>query len=166
MYDQLWNPFFLPFPLQQQEEPLDLSVKKERSSEPASLVKPNFDFQKFYDTYCEISSRSLPVLPHFDAPKVREDVDEISIRKRKYSTDTCESDETVSGDEKRIKVDDQETAKKLTKKSKSLKRAKDKNAQISDIKKSCDCRFCYEDHIIKLRLKTEKPWATYLKNQL
>lgn len=30
--------------------------------------------------------------------------------------------------------------------------------KLASIRESCDCRFCYEDHIIKMRLKSSKPW--------
>ena len=33
--------------------------------------------------------------------------------------------------------------------------------KIESIKESCDCRFCYEDHILKMRMKSVKPYVFY-----
>ena len=50
---------------------------------------------------------------------------------------------------------------KTSKLKKSSKRMERKNRaktlkKIESIKETCDCRFCYEDHIMKMRLKSAK----------
>ena len=48
------------------------------------------------------------------------------------------------------------TPRKLEKRSRSKTLKK-----IESIKESCDCRFCYEDHILKMRMKSVKPFVFY-----
>ena len=48
------------------------------------------------------------------------------------------------------------TSRKLEKRSRSKTMKK-----IEIIKESCDCRFCYEDHILKMRMKSVKPFVFY-----
>ena len=51
-----------------------------------------------------------------------------------------------------------DTFKKSSRKLETKRRAKTKK-KIESIKESCDCRFCYEDHILKMRMKTSKPYV-------
>ena len=40
----------------------------------------------------------------------------------------------------------------------SKKYKKKASRKISTIKDTCDCKFCYEDHIIRMRLKITHPY--------
>ena len=88
-------------------------------------------------------------------------------RKRKFSDSSSESDEASSEDEKRV---EKESGKQNVKDKSKIenyenqikKKLKIKSSKIPRIKDTCDCRFCYEDHIIRMRLKTERTWLNFL----
>jgi hypothetical protein len=167
MITNIWNPFIPLSQSVEQEEPLDLTVKTKESQVSEKNVKnmeDTSDFAKFYHTYYSISSRSLPAYPSYESfcPNQTSPVlldEHKETRKRKHSSSTCESDESISGDEKKVIIEN-----KIIKRNDDLKRKNHKKSktrkvhQISSITDSCDCRFCYEDHIIKMRLKAERPW--------
>ena len=90
------------------------------------------------------------------------EIKETRKRKSLTSSSGTESDDSVSGEEKKIRLEsDKESAKTSSFKMMSHKKVRArKHNHLSSLKESCDCRFCYEDHIIKMRLKTEKPWMS------
>ena len=167
MYANIWNPYIIQSELAWQEQPLDLSVKRQDGTDQSTNIKRpeiSFDFSKFYQTYQQISSRSWTTYPgsfeglsslQTSPASQRED------RKRKSSGSSSESEDSSSGDEKRVRLlcGEDGTRKEGDNKKHSQKKRKDgAGQQIANIANSCDCRFCYEDHIIKMRLKTERPW--------
>ena len=187
----IWNPFHQEqhlHPVKEQDAPLDLSMKgnyynnsqvvKKREADSIAVfdesINRNFDFKKFYSTYYAISARSWEQFPMmnqggYSAGSVINN-EEQELKKRKLDSSICELDESVSsGDEKRIKLEDEGEGKRKAEtninnnKKKVAKNSRTtKNVQISRIKDSCDCRFCYEDHIMKMRLKTERSWLSLL----
>ena len=94
----------------EQEEPLDLSIKSKETQVSLKSMEDTFDFAKLYHTYYAISSRALPVYPSFESFSPPQTSSVLSsehkeTRKRKHSSSTCDSDESVSGDENKIKVE-------------------------------------------------------------
>ena len=160
MLINIWNP---SIPLSQsveQEEPLDLSVKSKETQVSLKSLEETFDFAKFYYNYYAISARSLPAYPIYELCNPLLSGEHKENRKRKYSSSTCESDESGSGDEKKSRIETETITRIDNLEKKTHKKSK---TSISSIKDSCDCRFCYEDHIIKMRLKTERPWLDLMR---
>jgi hypothetical protein len=172
MITNIWNPFIpLGHPVEQ-EEPLDLSAKNNKtrvSEKNVKKMEETFDFAKFYHTYYAISSRSLSAYPSYESVSPPQTSplllgEHKETRKRKHSSSSFESDESVSGDEKKFRVENKTITRNDDLKLKTNKKSKPRRGQqMSSIKDSCDCRFCYEDHIIKMRLKTERPWLQLTK---
>ena len=165
MFTNMWSPYIVKdCDLSLQEEPLDLSMKTQE--EPGMGQKADvkrqersFDLWKFYQTYHQISSRSLTYYP-VDYGLVQPCQTSPNItRKRKSSSSSIENEGSESGDEKKIRLEII-TGNCKSNYSPNQKKS-EKVSQIANIKDSCDCRFCYEDHIIKMRLKTERPWKTF-----
>ena len=156
MFTSSWNPF-----LAHQEHPLDLSVKNKGVIAKVNNVKNaqnSFDFAKFYLTYYKIASRSSPAYLSHDNHGPAQNSSTIRTefrreRKRKFSDNSSETEG------KKVKIDN--ICENPSDKDKDIKNRKSQNKENSrfpSIKDTCDCRFCYEDHIIKMRLKTERPW--------
>ena len=165
----IWNPFFGHYiPTHQTKVPvlqshdivLDLTTEKRSQDETADLVKKEpFDFKKFYKTYQQIASREPPVSRN---------------RKRRLSSGSSDSDQSIIQETKKLRTEEtlydnrnSFTSNHLQKEQSSRQQEQEhlsKNARgkkeqkIASIRDSCDCRFCYEDHIIKMRLKRSKPW--------
>ena len=166
----IWNPFFGHYiPMHQTKVPLlqsheivlDLSTDKASQDKPADLVKKeSFDFKKFYKTYEEIASREPPVSRN---------------RKRRLSSGSSDSDQSIIQETKKSRTEETVydngssfTSNHLRKEQSSRQQEQQedlsksvrvkKEQKIASIRDSCDCRFCYEDHIIKMRLKRSKPW--------
>ena len=173
MFSNIWNPFIHLSSSSEQEEPLDLSVKNQNmhlKRENVKNLEKTFDFAKFYYTYDQISSRTLLVYPSsYEAfgpietsltPVIK--INETRKRKSLSSSSETESDDSLSGEEKKIRLenDNKGTKTKSLKKNSHKENINIKGKHLSSLKDSCDCRFCYEDHIIKMRLKTEKPWMS------
>ena len=154
MFTSISNPF-----LDQQEHPLDLSVKNKdipAQKQNVENVQTSFDFANFYLTYYKIASRSSPTYLSHDnrglAQNSLTNYTEVRMeRKRKLSGSSCEAEEEVEEFKKDYEKDINKTIGQRIMKKKA-------KIQVSGIKDTCDCRFCYEDHIIKMRLKTERPW--------
>ena len=141
-----------------EEQPLDLSVKPQKCDDGYDSYlssSQHFNFEEFYRRYLAISVRSWhlhhpqpPPLPLYTAP-----LPESSLRpavKRKLSS---EFDEVAVA----VKKPKSEDAKHDAKSSRIIR--KRKKDELSLIKSSCDCRSCYEEHINKLRVKSEVSWT-------
>ena len=162
----IWNPFFGHYiPTHQtkstsniQDIVLDLSTEKRSQDETPDLVKKEpFDFNKFYKTYQQIASRE-PIASR--------------NRKRRLSSggSSSDSDKAIIQETKKQRTENflmnncfnsnrvlkEQSSIQQEHFSKSARGKKDQ--KIASIRDSCDCRFCYEDHIIKMRLKRSKPW--------
>ena len=164
MFTNMWSPYIVKdCDLSLQEEPLDLSMKTQKEAGPGK--KPvvrnqgiNFDFLKFYQTYYQISSRSWPACPG-DYGLVQP-IQTSNTRKRKISSNSIASEDSESGNDKKIRLESVTDKNESDYSHKKEKSGRDR--EMATIKDCCDCRFCYEDHIIKMRLKTERPWITSL----
>ena len=145
-----------------EEQPLDLSLKskpfeKEINRNSGEYSYNNFNFEEFYRTYLAISVRSWNIQQHQGQELPDKPLAPFPSRlyqspvsppvKRKLSGE-------FDNEAKKLKL---ETAKHDAKINKIIKRKK--KEEISQIKTSCDCRFCYEDHIKKLRVKSDVPWS-------
>ena len=165
MITNMWSPYIVNHSdLSLQEEPLDLSMKTQVESGMGQKAEVknqerSFDLWKFYQTYHQISSRSLTYYHAYNGLAQPFQTSPSITRKRKSSSSSIESEGSESGDEKKIRIE-MITGNCKSNYSPSQKKS-EKVSQIANIKDSCDCRFCYEDHIIKMRLKTEKPWNTF-----
>ena len=155
-----------------QEQPLDLSLKNQNiKSEPDTNANiynnHNFDFNEFYRNYLAISVRSwnvyqprlqpqYPQYGHSLYPVPSSQPPTNSSVKRKLSN---EFDEVA----KKVKIEThscQNSNKHNTSVNKMIKRRR--KEEISLIQKSCDCKSCYEDHINKLRIKSDPSSWTLL----
>ena len=79
--------------------------------------------------------------------------------KRKFS-DSFDGSVNNNNGLKKLRFEENEKWKKSQKgKNKSTKKlVKNSKSNIFNIKNRCDCRFCYEDHIIRMRLKNIYPY--------
>ena len=133
---KIWNPWIDVV----QREALDLSAKKEEQKS----VKEEPDIQTISD------ERNIP------AQNLMENLSETVL----YDMDININRNRIP--EKKIKRVQPKTdifkksSRKLEKRSRSKTLKK-----IESIKESCDCRFCYEDHILKMRMKSVKPFVFY-----
>ena len=165
MITNMWSPYIVNHSdLSLQEEPLDLSMKTQVESGMGQKAEvknqgTSFDLWKFYQTYHQISSRSWTDYPGDYGSVQPCQTSPSNTRKRKSSSSSIESEGSESGDEKKIRLEIT-TGNCKSNYSHNQKKS-EKVSQIANIKDSCDCRFCYEDHIIKMRLKTEKTWNTF-----
>ena len=142
-----------------EEQPLDLSLKskpseKETNSHNAEYNYNNFNFEEFYKTYIAVSVRSWAIQQH----QGKEVPDNPPFPARPYHRPVSppvkrkllgEFDNSNGNEAKKFKQD--------SKINKMIKRKK--KEEISQIKTSCDCRFCYENHIKNLRVKSDVPWT-------
>ena len=166
----MWSPYIvhhseMPF----QVEPLDLSMKKQEKQQTVqhSGVKSqetNFDFWMFYQTYHQISSRSWSAYPGDQDFLHPSQTSPSNTRKRKSSSSKEDSDDSESGDGKKIRLECPNINNKSNNSHKKKKIVKVNH--IASIKDSCDCRFCYEDHIFKMRIKTKSTWKTPFFNNV
>ena len=169
----IWNPFFGHYiPTHQtkstsniQDIVLDLSTEKRSQDKTPDLVKKEpFDFNKFYKTYQQIASRE-PIASRNRKRRLSSggsssDSDKAIIQEtKKRRTEDCFQDN------KEFLMNNCFNSNRVLKEQSSIqqehfsKSARGKKDQkIASIRDSCDCRFCYEDHIIKMRLKRSKPW--------
>ena len=124
----IWNPWIDVV----QNEALDLTKKTEEDKDQPD-ISPTFfhDQQVFFPFYFNASFNQVNSFKH--------PVNHNSSR-RDFLNNYKTRSETV------IK-----TSKKTEKKSRAKAMKK-----IESIKESCDCRFCYEDHIMKMRMKSSK----------
>ena len=140
-----------------EEQPLDLSTKGSHNNnnevkDIASLK--NFNIEQFYRTYHAISVRSWNTyqaqqyLYNFTGPNYLPTMTTASSStvKRKLSD---EFDELAAS--KKIKVGAGDNKNISNNKMTRRKRRE----ELSLIQQSCDCRECYENHINKLRNKTD-----------
>ena len=107
---------------------------------------------------------------------VQQEALDLTIQKENENTESCNLDysyigqyklnffETINSDYYHTISRDKPYSYKPSKieKEPSLKTLKRRNRaktlkKIENIKESCDCRFCYEDHILKMRLKSSNP---------
>ena len=131
---KIWNPWIDVV----QSEALDLSTKKEE--------------QITVKVETETDSQTIFSNSHFPTHNLIENLSETVF----YNMDINRNPERKI---KRVqpKTDVfKKTSRKPEKKSRSKTLKK-----IESIKESCDCRFCYEDHIIKMRMKSVKPYVFY-----
>lgn len=145
-----------------EEQPLDLSLKsnkpfqKEINSNNGEYDHKNFNFEEFYRTYLAISVRSWVIQQQQDRDVTSKFL--VSNPSRLHGPSSPPVKRKLSGEfeneAKKIKLDSTKQDAKLNK---IIKRQK--KEEISQIKTSCDCRFCYEDHIKKLRFKSDVPWS-------
>ena len=108
-----------------QSEALDLTVSKESAEENMSNNISCFPYPSYFSPYVYMNKDI------FNGIDINRNPDE-KLRKIKYQTDNF---------------------KKASKKTEKKNRAKTLK-KLESIRESCDCRFCYEDHILKMRLKT------------
>ena len=158
----IWNPFFGHYiPTHQaktSEQSHDIVLDLTTEKRSRDLVKKEpFDFSKFYKTYQQIASREPPVSRN---------------RKRQLSTESSDSDQSIIQETKKPRTEENLYDNSNSFSSNSLLKGQSsrqqehltrgtrgqKEQKIASIRDSCDCRFCYEDHIIKMRLKRSKPW--------
>ena len=147
-----------------EEQPLDLSLKskpseKETNSHNGEYNYNNFDFEEFYRTYLAVSVRSWAIQQHHG--KETHDNSLVPFPTRPFHRPVSPPvkrkllGEFDNGNEaKKLKLD---ITKQDAKFNKMIKRKK--KEEISQIKTSCDCRFCYENHIKNLRVKSDVPWT-------
>ena len=138
-------------------------MTKSNDQQLAVVKEEQFDFSQFYQTYQQIASRTAPLnlSPSYT-----------SERKRRLSSSSDSSSDLSTTDAKRPKVEEtleikEEAPTTAPGESVHQKERRHRNPQsrksrteekLATIRDSCDCRFCYEDHIIKMRLKSSKPW--------
>ena len=144
-----------------EEQPLDLSLKskpseKETNSHNGEYNYNNFDFEEFYRTYLAVSVRSWAIQQHQGKENSL-----VPFPTRPYYRPVSPPvkrkllGEFDNGNEaKKLKLD---ITKQDAKINKMIKRKK--KEEISQIKTTCDCRFCYENHIKNLRVKSDVPWT-------
>ena len=131
---KIWNPWIDVV----QREALDLSAKKEKQMS----VKEEIERQS-------ISS---------DSNNPKQNLEENLSETVLYNID-MNINKTPERKIKRVQPKTEifkKTSRKLEKRSRSKTLKK-----IENIKESCDCRFCYEDHILKMRMKSVKPFVFY-----
>ena len=165
-----------------EDQPLDLSLKSKSSEREINSVRVaynNFNFDEFYRTYLAISVRSRSSQHHgggealgkqnssfpeglqrpTSAPvkRARDHSQPIRGRHQGHVISLEQSDVSASM-KRKLSNDFDNEAKKL-----KLDRTTKNDAKIKTIiqrrkkeemRTSCDCRFCYEDHIRKLRAKS------------
>ena len=144
-----------------QEEALDLTVKQERSEENENNLK-QFDFHQFYQTYSKIAENKTNIsYDNIFPPKT----ENIWKRKLPEGFDTpvdkkmCNKLGIEQFKEDKLELKNITSRKKVTKTENNLKKPKKKiSVKISKIKETCDCKFCYEDHISRMRLKITHPY--------
>ena len=162
MSSLIWNPFFghyIPkYQTKTSEQSHDIVLDLTTGKRSQDLVKKEtFDFSKFYKTYQQIASREPPVSRN---------------RKRQLSTESSDSDQSIIQETKKPRTEEilydnsysftsnsrlnGQSSRQQEHLSKGMRGQKEQ--KIASIRDSCDCRFCYEDHIIKMRLKRSKPW--------
>ena len=132
---KIWNPWIDVV----QREALDLSAKKEerKSAKEESDIQKITDDSKIPAQNLMLENLSETVLDDMDMNIKRNP--EKKIKRVQPKTDIFKK-----------------TPRKLEKRSRSKTLKK-----IESIKESCDCRFCYEDHILKMRMKSVKPFVFY-----
>ena len=172
-----------------QEEPLDLTTKKEKSSKSKThqqettmnkTTVDSFNFPRFYDTYLSISSRQSLYSPHFTTETVEnlsknenKQMKHGQLKKRKHTDDFSLKNEhsRLTKKARRVTVVEKETIREKVKsrgvwspsqqtsssvpeKKHGRKSRKLVNSAIASINRLCDCRSCYEQHILKMRAGT------------
>ena len=159
-----------------QEQALDLTVKKDES-EVNVEKQSQFDFVKFYQTYSRIAERENGVDVNCEESFYPQNVSSWKLEKKRKifasfpepvgqnihqkkiiyeaNIQNHRAEEGFLKNCQTLKQNDQ--VKKLAKKS-SNKTKKKSSSKIASIKDTCDCRFCYEDHIIRMRLKITHPY--------
>ena len=130
---KIWNPWIDVV----QSEALDLSTKKEEQM----TVKEETDSQTIY------SNNS-----HLPAQNFLENLSETLLYNMDINRNPERKIRRVQPKTDIFKKSSRKPEKKS--RSKTLKK-------IESIKESCDCRFCYEDHILKMRMKNVKPYIFY-----
>ena len=137
-----------------EEQPLDLSTKGNSNNNTVTQMKvqnKNFDMEEFYRTYYAISVRSWNIYQqpqHSFVYPLQEPVMPLYTSvKRKLS----EEFEEIAA--KKMKAEVKAEIKEDSRKNKMTRRKR--KEELSLIKQSCDCRSCYENHINKLRVKSE-----------
>ena len=131
---KIWNPWIDVV----QSEALDLSTKKEEQTtvkEEKETESQTLFSNSYLPTQNLIENLSETVFYNMDINRNPER----KIKRVQPKTDVFKK-----------------TSRKPEKKSRSKTLKK-----IESIKESCDCRFCYEDHIIKMRMKSVKPYVFY-----
>ena len=145
-----------------EDQPLDLSTKTRASSAsyPAPVpsgLSPLFNFTEFYRTYLEISQKSLDLYysqqTFHQSPSPQQ---KTAIRAKRKLSSEFDASESKKVRRESAEVEDEKLHLSQTRMTRMMR--KKKKEQISEIGQSCDCRFCYEDHIRKLRLKIDQPW--------
>ena len=159
---RLWNPWLDAVAAEDQlEQALDLTVTKEEQ-QPAPRQPSQFDYQQFYAAYSLIAEREGKlvgwdcegglVMERWPGGELQGGCGNPTLETHiKQEKNTSKNKENLRG-VKKLKPTTAKSAKRSTKsKSRTLNK-------IASIKQSCDCRFCYEDHIMRMRLKVSKPF--------
>ena len=161
---KLMNPIWHPWMETGQEQALDLSVKKEE------CAQKQFDFDKFYKTYNQIAERNQIVTLNYEQSfypqnvkfdKKRKIPSSFSERVRIKQVKQEADNKPENTDTHLLKYQSNSSKIYQLKQSKEnvFKNYKKKDSdKVTSIKDSCDCRFCYEDHIIRMRLKNTHPF--------
>ena len=156
---QIWNPWVETG----QEEALDLSVKKE-GYEEIQETHDQFDNEKFYKTYNLIAERERIVTLSYEQSFYPQNGTSSTFEKKRKLPSTFSGTVGI----KKSSQDNKNKQRKVEKyqnnniKGDQLKQSieqdgkkskKKDSDKIASIQSSCDCRFCYEDHILRMRLK-------------
>ena len=156
----IWNPWVGNLV---QEEALDLTVKKEKVEENENSFN-QFNFQQFYQTYSIIAERENKTNISYDNFPTQQTE---NIWKRKLPTcfdvpvekKICKELGINPFKDEKLELRNITSRKTISKTENNLKKPKKKiSVKISKIKETCDCKFCYEDHIIRMRLKITHPY--------
>ena len=159
-----------------QEKPLDLTVKKNIENQNLNKTeseKTSFDFPEWYTTYLNIANRQYQYYPSYDSQGreiTRQNMEERTKSRKRKQTGSSEGNGKVM----KLDTDTKENIKYVSKervKSSGLwlpthqsfipqrktgkKSRKLVSSAIASINKLCDCRGCYEKHILKMRVG---PW--------
>ena len=153
--NNIWNPWVDAI----QEEALDLTVKKEETEVYEKPIK-QFDFAKFYQTYSMIAQRNYMGSASYEQ---NFDAEQETFWGRNNNESFSDSEPAHKKSRRENKKEEISpminSRRKYYKTVKNSKKTKTKmSGTLSKIQSTCDCRFCYEDHIMKMRLKVTQPY--------
>ena len=129
-------------PLYSQDTPLDLSLKGEQGE--------GLDLDEFYRTYYLVSLRHYAdYINSFQRLQIHEHQGPVTNNGR--NTDSRLNTDIKKTKKRRMDAEGTESSPSSPK----LKRRK-VGTKVSGTSVQCNCRFCYEDHIIRMRQKLQK----------
>ena len=156
-----------------QEQPLDLTVKKTEFNSVLEVNKvdntkhlvPPFDLGHFFNTYQAIATRQYPDYPVPLSHDCQDTEQQELSRKRKLISSSSQPSNKVIKIEAGQCEPDTKVKKETVKSSgvwqpyhetavperKAKKSRKLVNSAISSITRLCDCKGCYQQHILRMR---------------